>query len=237
MPDDETTPPAESFTDFRTSFSYGTRNDLNFKFLKSLPDAEAAEFFRILLDRLGDAYDAGDLGPLIEAAIDAQIAGYTPRPDAPPSPHTYEDGPFTPFDTPLSGARVGLLNSGGHFVVGDDPEPFGVPNMTQEEAVERISEFLKDTPILSEIPCDLPADQLVTRHGGYDITSAAIDRNVALPMDRLAEARADGMVGELAGTYFSFPGATAQGRLKRALPAWVDRIAEEDIDVLLLVPV
>lgn len=224
-------------TDFRTSFSYGSRNDLNFKFLKSLPDEEAAEFFRVVLDRLGDAYDTGDLGPLIEAAIDAQITGYTPGPDTPPSPHTYGDGPFTPFDTPLSEARVGLLNSGGHFVEGDDPEPFGVPSMSQDEAIERIAEFLKDTPILSEIPSDLPPDRLVTRHGGYDITSAVRDRNVVFPVDRLDDARSDGVIAAVADTVFSFPGATAQGRLKRELPGWVDRIVEEEIDVLLLVPV
>lgn len=227
----------ETFEQFRTSFSYGSRNDLNFKFLKSLPDDEAAEFLRVLLDRLGDAYDTGDIAPLIDAAIEAQIAGYTPAPDTPPSPNTYDDGPFTPMAVPVSEARVGLVNSGGHFVEGDDPRPFGVDGMTQEEAVARISDFLKDTPILSEIPADLPPERMVTRHGGYDITSAVADRNVALPMDRLAEARADGTVGALASTVFSFPGATAQGRLRRELPGWVERIGEEDIDLLLLVPV
>lgn len=227
----------ESFEEFRMSFSYGSRNNLNFKFLKSLPDAEAAEFLRVVLERIGQAYDTGDVAPLIDAAIEAQIEGYAPKPDAPPSPNSYDDGPFVPLTVPIAEARVGLANSGGHFVDGDDPRPFGIDGMTQAEAIDRISDFLKDTPILSEIPADLPPHRMQTRHGGYDITSALVDRNVCLPMDRLAEAHAEGAVGDLTSTFFSFPGATAQGRLKRELPAWVDRIAEEEPDVLLLVPV
>ena len=40
--------PAETFEEFRTSFSYGSRTDLNFKFLKSASDAEAAAMFQNL---------------------------------------------------------------------------------------------------------------------------------------------------------------------------------------------
>jgi hypothetical protein len=227
----------ESFSEFRTSFSYGTRNDLNFKFLKSVSDAEAAEFLRQLLDVLGDQYDTGDLGALIDLAIEAQVAGYAPKPDAPPGPHAAETGPFAPLDGPLASARVGLLNTGGHFVDGDDPRPFGIDSMSQEEAVARIGDFLKDTPILSEIPADLEPGRLVTRHGGYDISSVRQDRNVAFPSDRLAEAAANGRIRATADTFFSFPGATAQGRLRRELPGWIDRIGSQATDVMLLVPV
>jgi hypothetical protein len=237
-PDSASTPvPGETFEQFRRSFSYGSRGDLNFKFLKSLPDAESAEFLRRFLDDLGDAYDSGDVMPMIDRAIEAQVAGYAPKPGAEPSPHTYAEGPFTPMGTPMTAARVGLMNSGGHFAEGDDPRPFGIDGMTQEEAIDRIDDFLKDTPILSEIPADLPRDRMATRHGGYDITSAVIDRNVCFPMERLAEAHADGAVGGLTSTYFSFPGATAQGRLRRELPGWIERLGAEEPDVLLLVPV
>lgn len=228
---------SESFAEFRTSFSYGSRNDLNFKFLKSLPDDAAAEFFRQLLDTLGDQYDSGDIAALIDLAIDAQVAGYAPVPDAPPSMHAMDDGPFTPLRTPLDGATVGLLNTGGHFVDGDDPRPFGVPAMTQDEAVARIGEFLKDTPVLSEIPADLTPDRFRTRHGGYDISSAIEDRNVTFPADRLHEAVERGRIAATTDTFYSFPGATAQGRLRRELPGWLDRIGSQAADVMLLVPV
>ncbi len=226
----------ESFEEFRKSFSYGSRSDLNFKFLKGMSDEEASEFFRHLLDRLGDAYDTGDLAPLIQLAYEAQIQAYAPKPGSPPSRYTYDDGPFAPTSMPVAGSTVGLVSSSGHFLRDDDPKPFGIEGMTQAEAEDRIDDFLREAPALSEIPHDCLPDDLAVRHGGYDVTSASIDRNVSLPVDVLAEAEAAGLIGGRTTTYFSFPGATSQGRLRKILPEWIDRIAEEEPDVMLLVP-
>jgi D-proline reductase (dithiol) PrdB len=115
--------------------------------------------------------------------------------------------------------------------------PFGEAALTQEEAVLRIGEFLKDIPVLSEIPSDTAAADLRVRHGGYDIRSAIRDPNVTFPIDRLREMRAQGDIGDIAQTFFSFPGTTAQGRLRRELQGWVERIQAENIDIMLLVPV
>jgi Glycine/sarcosine/betaine reductase selenoprotein B (GRDB) len=229
--------PSESFESFRRSFSYGERNDLNFKFFKSLSNEEVATFLQTLLDQLGDAYDTGDIQPMIDAAFEAQVAGYSVEPDAPPPRHKYDDGPLTPLGVPVSDARVGLLTTSGHFVHGDDPEPFGELEMTQQQAVSRISEFMRDVPVLSEIPATTPTSDLRVRHGGYDIRSAEMDPNVTFPIDRLREAHDDGTIGELAETFFSFPGATAQGRLRKALPGWVQLLHDQDVDLMILVPV
>ncbi len=233
----DTSPDPESFEAFRQSFSYGSRSNLDFKFLKSLPDDEAAAFIEVVLDRISDAYDTGDIEPILDAAYQAQIEGYTPAPGAPESPHTYDTAPFAPMPMPAAASTIGLITSSGHFVVGDDPRPFGVVEMTQAEAESRISEFLRETPVVSEIPADTPAEDLMVRHGGYDVASTIRDRNVTLPMDRLAEGVAAGVVGALTDTFFSFPGATSQGRLKRELPAWLDRFEREQADAFLLVPV
>jgi len=227
----------ESFGSFRKSFSYGTRNDLNFKFFKSMSDDDAASFLQDLLDRLGDAYDTGDVGPLIEAAYEAQLVGYTPTTGGPVPKFAYEDGPFTEVAIPVGRARVGLLTTSGHFVAGDDPEPFGEQNMSQDDAVRRIAESLTSTPFLSEIPSNTPTGDLHVRHGGYDIRSALRDPNVTLPIDRMREADADGRVGSLAPTFYSYPGATSHGRLRGELPGWLERIHAQDIDLMLLVPV
>ncbi|MDJ0954978.1 MAG: glycine/sarcosine/betaine reductase selenoprotein B family protein [Acidimicrobiia bacterium] len=226
----------ESFAEFRESFSYGTRSDLSFKFLKSLPDAEAAEFLRRLLEEVGETYDTGDIAAIIDLAIDAQIAGYRPDPDR-PSRWTYTDRPFAPLTKPLAESRVGLLTSSGHFAEGDDPKPFGVPNMTQQEAEDRISEFLREAPILSVIPRDLPANKLRVRHGGYDTRSTLRDHNVSFPRDALLSARDSGRIGDISERLYSFPGATAQGRIKQLAPDWAGQMHEDEIDVLLLVPV
>ncbi|MEN8042005.1 MAG: glycine/sarcosine/betaine reductase selenoprotein B family protein [Actinomycetota bacterium] len=232
-----TEPNSESFESFRRSFSYGSRNDLNFKFFKGMSDDAVASFIQDLLHKLGDAYDTGDVLPLIEAAYEAQIAGYAPDPDAPPPRHAMDDGPFTPVTTSVANSTLGLLTTSGHFVAGDDPMPFGESGLTQQDAVTRIGEFLRDTPVLSEIPSNTPSSNLRVRHGGYDTRSAIRDPNVTFPIDRLHEAREQGNVGDLSSTFFSFPGATAQGRLRQEIPAWIERIHEQDVDVMLLVPV
>ena len=227
----------ESLEQFKNSFSYGTRSDLSFKFLKNLNDEDAAEFFRGLLSEIGETFDDANLGRIHEYVIDWQVRGYTPKPGA-VRHYVYQDRPFAPLGTPLSQARVGLLSSSGHFVAGDDPEPFGVPEMSQQEAEDRISEFMRATPELSVIDRGAPARELRVRHGGYDIRSVTRDHNVALPRDRLADAAADGRIREVSDRLYSFVGATAQGRLrKQAAPEWVSQLQHDAVDAVLLVPV
>jgi hypothetical protein len=38
---------------------------------------------------------------------------------------------------------MAVLSSSGHFIEGDDPKPFGVVDMSQEEAIDRIGDFSK----------------------------------------------------------------------------------------------
>ena len=226
---------SESFEEFRKSFSYGSRSDLSFKFLKGLSDESAARFFQQLLDQLGEAYDTGTLDPLIETAYAAQIEAYAPGETR--SRWVYEDRPFTPVRKPLRESRVGLLTSSGHFAAGDDPEPFGVTGISQREAENRISEFLREAPDLSAIAADIDAAELRVRHGGYDVRSVRKDHNVAFPRDRLLEAADSGRIGAVAPTLYSFTGAAAQGRVKQLAPQWAQRLQADRIDALLLVPV
>jgi len=224
---------AETFAEFKDSFSYGARNDLNFKFLSKLSAGDAAQFFQELLWKLGDAYDDGDFDRLVQHAYEWQIRAYDGQ-----GPRTYEDGPFMPLTKPVSDARLALLTSSGHFVEGDDPEPFGVKDMSQEEAAARISEFLRLAPQLSTIPVDTPRERLRVRHGGYDIRGAQADPNVTLPIERLRELERDGIIGALAPQAYSFVGATAQRPLlKESGPQWVELLRQQQVDAALLVPV
>ena len=228
---------SETFEEFRRSFSYGSRSNLDFKFLKSLSDDEATEFFSQLLEELGDAYDHGDLDPLLQLAIDWQIRGYAPQ-EGSQRRWAYEDGPFVAPRKPLAESRVALFTSSGHFVAGDDPKPFGVEDMTQEEAEDRIGEFIRSAPTLSRIPVDTVHEDLRVRHGGYDISSAAVDPGVTFPVAVLRELEAEGVIGELHRDAFSFPGATAQMRIiKDSGPEWARMLRDEEVDLVLLVPV
>jgi hypothetical protein len=117
----------------------------------------------------------------------------------------YDSGPFTAATLPLNEARLGLLTTSGHYLEHEDPAPEGLAGMTQAEAMARIGQSLKETPTLSEIPSDAAASSVEVRHGGYDIGSAQIDRNVTFPIDRLNEMDQAGAFGSLATTSFSFP--------------------------------
>ena len=223
----------ESFEGFKNSFSYGSRTDLSFKFLKGLSPEEAADFFQDLLTKVGETIDDGDPTRLYEHVVAAQIKGY-----AKPTTWTYEDGPFTPLSKKLAEMRLGLLTSTGHFMEGDDPEPFGVKEMSQAEAVERISDFLKVAPDLSPVPIDATPEHLHVRHGGYDIRGVQADRNVALPIDRMHELQAAGIFNSLAPNAYSFVGAAAQRRLqKESIPGWIEQFQADQMEGIVMVPV
>jgi len=230
MPDESQ---GESFEAFKRSFAYGSRTDLNFKFLSNLSDEDAAQFFQDLLWKLGDSFDDGELDRLVEHVYEWQVRAYSGE-----SEWAYAEGPFAPLQKPLSESRLALLTSSGHFVEGDDPEPFGVKHMTQEEAVEKIVDFIRSEPRLSFIPTDTPKGRLRVRHGGYDIRAARTDPNVAFPLEILVELVRDGVIGELAPQAFSFIGACAQKPLlKETGPQWVRLFQQHGIDAALLVPV
>lgn len=221
------------FGEFKNSFSYGSRPDLNFKFLKSLTEKEAADFIQAYFRTTADALNSGDVSRVHDLIYEWQHRAYSGA-----SRFIYDMAPFTPMRKPLAQSRLALISSSGHFVSGDDPEPFGVKDMTQEEAQDRIMDFLRAEPVLSEIPTDTLVEDLRVRHGGYDIRAAQADPNVNLPVTRLREFEAEGRIGEFASPAYSFMGACSQTRLiKRTGPKWVRLLQERAIDAALLVPV
>ncbi|MBI3150687.1 MAG: hypothetical protein HYZ21_00995 [Chloroflexi bacterium] len=223
----------ETFEEFKNSFNYGSRSDLNFKFLKIMSDEDASLFFQGLLWKIGDALNDGDFSRLVDHFIETQAKAY-----AGAGRFTYDDSPFTPLRAPLTKLRLGLMSSSGHFVYGDDPKPFGVENMSQKDAEARIDDFLKVEPQLSLIPMDTPIEKLRVRHGGYDVRASLADPNVNFPISHLRELQKEGRIGELAFDAYSFMGATSQLRLlNHTGPQWVKTFQEKKIDALLLVPV
>jgi D-proline reductase (dithiol) PrdB len=224
----------ETFKEFKNSFAYGSRNDLGFKFLASLSDQDAGKFLQDLLWKLGDAFDDGQFDRIVEHVYEWQLQAYAGESNK----WAYDKGPFTPLQKPLSESRLALMSSSGHFVEGDDPEPFGVKNMTQEEAVNRILQFIKSELSLSRIPVGTPREKLRVRHGGYDVRGAQADPNVVFPHEILLELEKKGHIGELAREAYSFMGACSQKRLlKESGPQWVRLLQEKQIDAALLIPV
>lgn len=232
-------PDPETLDQFKNSFAYGSRNDLLFKFIKDLSAEEAGEFLQGLLTRVGESADDGDVGRLLDHVYAWQVRAYAPREDAAHGGRwAYEDAPFARLARPVAESRVALLTSSGHFVAGDDPEPFGVKDMSQHEATVRILDFLRSTPQLSVIPSDTPQERLRVRHPGYDIRGAVADPNVSFPLERMREAAREGLIGELAPEAYSFVGAAAQTRIiGESGPEWAARLKQRGVDAAVLVPV
>ena len=222
-----------TFKEFKNSFFYGDRSNLNFKFLAHLSEGQAGRFFKELLQELGTTLNDGDFARLMMLLGEWQARGYAHQEN-----FDYTKGPFTRLDRGVDQTQLGLLTSSGHFVQGDDPEPLGMTAMTQQQAEERIFDFLKAEPQLSVIPHDTPIDRLVVRHGGYDVSGAAIDPNVNFPLALLRRLAVEGHIGKLAPETHSFVGACSQTRLlKRSGPLWVKRFQELGIQAALLIPV
>jgi len=129
----------ETMEEFKNSLSYGSRSDMNFKFMKSLNADRAGLFLQQLLNTLGDSLNDGSLDRVGKLVYEGQAEAYDR-----PGKYTYEDGPFHQLSKPVNQLRLALMSTSGHFVAGRDPEPFGVNNMSDAEAGSRIIDFLKN---------------------------------------------------------------------------------------------
>jgi D-proline reductase (dithiol) PrdB len=217
-----------TFEEFRNSFYYGDHVDMQFKFLASMPDDQAADALADILGRLGEAFDTGDFGPVRHAVYAAQVAAYAAD-DTP----TVTDVPFTAVTRDLADLRMALISAGGVYRIGDDP--MGTDGPTQQESLSLIKDFLKGSPTLSRIPKDTSDSQLTARHPGYDALTAQRDPGTVFPLAVLRELEAEGRI-RLAGHHYSFVGATSRGRLReQAAPAWAERLLVDEVDACLLV--
>ncbi|MGH3443177.1 MAG: glycine/sarcosine/betaine reductase selenoprotein B family protein [Nitriliruptorales bacterium] len=230
MSEDEGGPGPLTFEEFRRSFYYGSRTDMQFKYLARMSDEDAADAITAILKALGEAFDTGDWESVRRAAFLAQVAGYEPPEPVEPE---FDDAPFQPLDGPLSRVDLALVSAGGVFH--PDADPMGPDGPSQEEVPPRIQEFLKGTPSLTEIPGDVRVEELSARHPGYDALSAQRDPNTVFPLEPLRELERDGRV-RLAPTHYTFVGATSQLRLRdRVAPEWAQRLKEAQVGAALLV--
>jgi hypothetical protein len=223
----------ESFDDFRNSFSYGSRADLLYKWFKTGSEQLAGDFIQELLDLTGGLVDTGDPQPIIEALIRAQSEAYSGV-----SHFEYDTRPFAKLDQPVSESAIALLTTTGHFAEGDDPEPFGMTGLTQDDVVKMTSQFGKSDPTLSEIPTSTTREQTIVRHPGFDTRPAATDRNTSFPIDRMLELEADGTIGSFVSPAYSFVGLASQLRLRSQIaPEWAAKAKAAGAQGAVLVPV
>ncbi len=138
--------------------------------------------------------------------------------------------PWTPLAKPLSEARIALVTTAGINVRGVEP-PFDYEREQREPNW--------GDPSFRRIPRDVRQEQIQTGH--LHINNQDIDRdlNVAIPISRMIELEAAGVIGSLAPTCYSFMGYqpdTSEWTARYA-PEAARSMKAEGVDAVVLTPV
>lgn len=132
--------------------------------------------------------------------------------------------PWTPLRRPLNRCRIALITTGGVHLRTEPAFDMANPH---GDASFRV------------IPATTPLADLMITHNYYDHHDADRDLNILLPLERLAELVAAGMVGSQA-TAYSFMGHITDEQLPiltgETAPAVVQLLHADAIDAVLLTP-
>lgn len=131
--------------------------------------------------------------------------------------------PFTPARRALPMLNLALITSAGAYIDGTDP--FDV-NAAGGDTSFR------------EIPVEIEAEDLKYAARGYDAASVAQDMNSLIPLARLFEFEANGIIGQLNPVFWSFSGFIPDAaRLNdEMLPRLVERLRRYEVQAALLIP-
>ncbi len=89
-----------------------------------------------------------------------------------------------------------------------------------------------------EIPTQIEAEDLLYAARGYDATAVRSDMNSQIPLTRLAEFAANGIIGSLSPVFFSFCGfiPDAATFAETTVPRLVERVRRYEVQAALLIP-
>ena len=132
---------------------------------------------------------------------------------------TYDDTPLLP-GKPLGARRVAIISTAGLHKRGDRP-------------------FQPGDGSYRVIAAETPADQLVMSHisVNFDRTGFQEDWNVVFPLDRLNELAAEGTIGSVAATHYSFMGAAEPAQMEASARDVAARLKADRVDAVILSPV
>jgi D-proline reductase (dithiol) PrdB len=127
---------------------------------------------------------------------------------------------------PLAECRVALVSSAGLVAPGQQRYDFKVRGGDWS---------------WRSIPGDADVQSLTEHHrsDSWDHTGIEADRNMGMPLDRLRELAAEGVIKEVAPRHISVMGSiTAPGRfIRKTVPEIVEVLTADEVDVALMVPV
>lgn len=121
---------------------------------------------------------------------------------------------------PLGQRRVAIVSSAGLVVRGEPP-------FRGRDADYRV------------IPATTAPNDLLCSHISinFDRTGFQEDRNVVFPIDRLNELAAEGAIGSVATTHYSFMGATDPREMEAGAREVAGRLKQDNVDAVILPPV
>ncbi len=131
--------------------------------------------------------------------------------------------PFTPMRRALPMLNLALISSAGAYI--DGTTPFDT------EARDGDASF-------REIPIEVEAEDLLYAGRGYDATAVREDRNAQIPVERLLEYQANGVIGQLNNVWWSLNGYIPNARLvaEELAPKIAERVARYEVQAALLIP-
>ena len=137
--------------------------------------------------------------------------------------------PWTPLPRPLREAAVALVSTAGLSMLADPPF---------DAEGERQNPWWGD-PSYRVIPRTATGADVVASHLHIETAYLQHDLDVALPLRRLAEAEAEGRIGRVAPSHYSFMGYLLDPTefLERSVPAMIERMRAEEVDAAVFVPV
>lgn len=131
--------------------------------------------------------------------------------------------PFTPARRALSMVNLALISSAGAYIDGTDPFNTAVADGDLN---------------FREIPAEIEAGDLRFAARGYDPKAVEQDINSQLPLARLFEFEANGIIGQLNPVFWSFCGyiPNAARLVEEMLPHLVERVLRYEVQAALLIP-
>lgn len=133
--------------------------------------------------------------------------------------------PWASLSKPLNQCRLGLVTTAGVHLKND--KPFNMEDR-QGDATYRT------------MPSTSTQQDLMITHDYYDHTHADEDINIVFPVDRLRELVQEGVIGELAPTFFSFMGHIEEPHLtqlkQQTAPEVADWMVRDQVDVAIFTP-
>ncbi len=180
------------------------------KYLGRAPEEDVVRFFNELFNLVALAREENNWSP-VDSYLEQweETLSQRLRP-----PIAFDTTPWTPFTKPLSEAKIAALTTGGIYVEG-------------QPAFDVNGDWS-----FREIPLDTPMDCFRVAHTHYDIAGVAEDVDAVLPIHRLLELEAEGIIGQAQDPTFGFMGYIhdRSGLMETTGPEVAERLREEDVD-------